>query len=777
MPQRIFWLGMHKVLKTTELRQLRSMGYEVFNPAYISPIYDQSADRRVDFDQPTTLDPDVFGKLISYDFFYRPISEEIGDILNSHFDVAIVTINGLWLREFLKVYRGRVLYRVYGQHFSLARQLAELGLLETLVSREDFTIVPFAAESVEFEEAWFQDLIAEPVPYQIPDDVFDTPFRWDAGDLRPEIATSFPNIENAYYAAAYAHFARRFEESVFKIYGPQRSTPPDHRIVGTLPRRAFLDHLRRSSGYYYDFSDSVCYLPPIEMMQMGGPVVCAPGSLLARFFPPGAPNVSFGVVDAKEKLKRLLDGDHGFAHELVSAQEPVRRRYDRALVQEAFARTFSRLLDAPAGSAPLAVSEGGRLRLGRDGAAARPSRRVLLALHMDGLYVYQDGAALAFEGIPRVMDFLARALCSAEDLGVLISTTRRGLAATMDYFRKVLPAGKVDFIVIDEGDTAETKIRARLRLVRDIDADPTITSVVVPHYYLFPEFLICRKRMVMTIFDYYPHLMPGHVFDISRERDAENKRVGVALSRLCSTLLTASEFTRRYLPEAGFGRTDPVTPIHVFPLPVLGVGRVAELTAAENRQVLRMIGPSPFIFYPTANRPNKAMGDLARIFAQMRLTRPELRLVLTCDLNSVPGVRQVFEQLDVVEHIVFLHRVSEGMLSWLYANARALCATSVLEGNFPPQVSEALHYRTPVVSTRLPQIEDELGDAADGLLLCRPHDIHDFVAALERCLGQRDVVLEQQERARAKLLEIKTTERFRERVLEAFPEAWAEPAR
>ena len=57
---RVFWLGMHHVLKPTELRRLRELGFEVFCPAYLSPLFDQSADLSVDRQQYTTLPSEVF---------------------------------------------------------------------------------------------------------------------------------------------------------------------------------------------------------------------------------------------------------------------------------------------------------------------------------------------------------------------------------------------------------------------------------------------------------------------------------------------------------------------------------------------------------------------------------------------------------------------------------------------------------------------------------------------------------------------------------------------
>ena len=234
--RRVFWLGAHKVLKRTELRALRALGLEVFNPAYLSPVYDQSADLVLDRDQPSTLPPDVFAALLRHDFFYRPIEPGIAELLNAYFDAAIVTINPDWLRELLAVFKGQVIYRVYGQPYSLSETLVHNRMWDTLIARPGFTVVPFAAESVEHEHRWFLDLCQPAVPYQIPEDTFAFSGTWAAAAHRPEIATSIPNVQNPYYAAAYDAFNARFPHRLFRIYGPQRQVPADSRIVGALAR-------------------------------------------------------------------------------------------------------------------------------------------------------------------------------------------------------------------------------------------------------------------------------------------------------------------------------------------------------------------------------------------------------------------------------------------------------------------------------------------------------------------------------------------------------------
>src|SRR5205823_5769956 len=110
-PARIFWLGAHQLLVNTELARLRQLGYEVFNPPYLSHVLDQSALTSWNRGQPSTLPPDVFERLASYNFFYNTLDPEIADILNDYFDAVIVTIVARWVMEILRVFRGPILFR------------------------------------------------------------------------------------------------------------------------------------------------------------------------------------------------------------------------------------------------------------------------------------------------------------------------------------------------------------------------------------------------------------------------------------------------------------------------------------------------------------------------------------------------------------------------------------------------------------------------------------------------------------------------------------------
>jgi glycosyltransferase involved in cell wall biosynthesis len=741
-PKRVFWLGMHKVLKPTELKRLRGLGVEVFNPAYISPIYDQSADLTVDLDQPTTLPKHVFRKLMAHNFFYTEVPDSIAEILNEYFDCAIITISADWLKSFVSAFRGQIIYRVYGQHFSLSQKMIDIGLWTPLVEREAFSIVPFARESIQNEHQWFVDMCTHVAPYQIPDDVFEHSGRWARTEHRREIATSIPNIQNPYFEAAYQSFQHNYKQKLFKIYGPQRATPNDSRIVGRLERQEFLSCLAESSAFFYDYKDDVCYLPPIEMMEIGGPVVYARGSLLDRFFGGRGPGSAEDPVEAAKKLKWLLNGDKAFADEIISAQEPVRQRYDRAIVGPIFDTVFSELLSQE--DRPPAVARQETLIVGPIGKA--PSRKVVIPLHVDGLFGHERGRAYAFEGIPRVVDIVVDTLVSFSDVDVIVSCTALSAPIVYDFFREHIQKGRVSLYVIPRApDVSEEQADLnRLQFIEDINKRDDVAVLLVPHYYLFPEALLSKHPLALYLPDYFPHLMPELVFDMTPEKDAENKRVGVAIAEAARAILTNSNFTKRYLPDAGFVEPD-AKKVVVAPLPFLGTKRAGQLDGDEARMIEERVGARQFLFYPTANRPNKQIDFLLRLFTALRATRPGLALVLTCSLGTYAPAAEAARRYGVENEIIFLPRASEGVLKWLYEHAAALCLTSTLEGNFPPQVLEALNYSTPIVATRLPTITEILGERADQLLLCRPRNLDDFIAGVNEALEQPDQVKARQE--------------------------------
>lgn len=347
-PKRIFWLGMHKVLTQTELPRLRQLGFEVYNPPYLSNVEDQSA--IVDWKAaPTTLPEDVHLKLSTTNFFYQPIPGEIAEILNEYFDAVIVTINPSWLKHFMDAYKGRVIYRVYGQPYSLTQELTNNGAVIGIFDRENFWFCPHTEYTLDIED----DLLLERmriVPYCLTQDVFPLKDQWAFNAEDSAVGLLCPRAADIqYYKDSYKYLDHFFPGDGFKIFGAQIVTLEDPRIVGTLERNEFLRQFSRLRGFVYHYSEpTVCYLPPIEFMTIGGPVVFQSGSLLARYFSGRkVPGMAKDVDELVLLSKRLCKGDQGFIREVIESQDDVRKLYNPDYVWPRFDEAFREMLNDP----------------------------------------------------------------------------------------------------------------------------------------------------------------------------------------------------------------------------------------------------------------------------------------------------------------------------------------------------------------------------------------------------------------------------------------------
>ena len=197
--KRLFWLGMHKVLTKTELPRLRQLGYEVFNPPYLSTIYDQSANMEWDKDQPSTLPAEVFQRLSQYNFFYNHIEPEIAELLNTYFDAVLVTISPHWLAPVLNTFRKKIIYRTYGQTYQICAHLDRVCVSSSICwKRSEFYFVPFAEETLLGEHRWLTDRCTI-VPYTLPDDIYGYENTWEHIEHNGEIMVNVPNIDHPYY--------------------------------------------------------------------------------------------------------------------------------------------------------------------------------------------------------------------------------------------------------------------------------------------------------------------------------------------------------------------------------------------------------------------------------------------------------------------------------------------------------------------------------------------------------------------------------------------------
>lgn len=426
---RVFFLSAHKILIKTELVRLRELGYEVFCPRYFARSRaHQSLTTAWEHDQKSTLPPDVFRELAAIDFFERPLSRRAAALLNEHFSTVIVTSDPGWLVEVLRHFRGRIIFRTYGQVVLLSDFLFARDAMRPILERDDFWFVPHADEAIATEHAWLKERLRV-VPYVPSADALHVKDTWSPQEAKDrEIMVACPNLANPYYLAHYRYLKREFSAPHYRYYGVQMGRTEDPQIVGTLGPDDYFARFGRVAGFLYTYRDpTVCFLPPIEMMLAGGPVVFLSGSLLCRQMPADAPGRARDENEARHLCDRLLAGDRVFAGSIVASQRALTERFLPERVWPAFDAAFRELL-GPEGT-----------NRGRPVFAAR--------LNPGATWVVADGSGIAFgEGgyqadgramraLPALADEAARL---ADEGDVIVAARRDELQHVYGYFSRRL---------------------------------------------------------------------------------------------------------------------------------------------------------------------------------------------------------------------------------------------------------------------------------------------------------------------------------------------------
>jgi glycosyltransferase involved in cell wall biosynthesis len=865
---RIFWLGMHKILVRTELPRLRSLGYEVFTPPYLSPIVDQSAELNWERDQVSTLPKEIFEKLSKYNFFYNSIDRELAEILNSYFDVVIVTINSTWLASIVKVFKKKIIFRTYGQPEILAIELKNLGVFEQIAERDNFFFVPHSIETVQDEHTWLASR-ATVVPYALTDDTFKFQDTYDLNmPKKKEIMLSCPNIDNPMYREHFLYLKENYSNPIFRYYGVQLRKVNDSQIIGTISRETLIQSFQNSAGYLYNFKNPrVCYLPPIEMMIVGGPVVFLTGSLLDRISDSNSPGRAKDDFEADQICQKLAKGDLGLAKEIISYQEKVRSFYSPNTVWPIFDKVFNNLLNdkIKQEASPLTSLSTGK-------------KHIYLLHHFSGQPIsFNEGKYSAFEGIPRVMRVVAESLKKQSNIEFIITCRKDQLDLFHGYFTQNAVTSNIRFLPIDrlpiqqvflfrilsktlkwvkllriklknnrhnesgllqapaEVQKPKTKaekleqvfigarrskpvllahiketilfcgvvflplvqialisvkkakiffgvtinkiiqdakgyykivlqVYARQLYLEVINKDQNCHSVIVPHYYLFPEAIQIDKPIALYLPDYIPHFFEEtNDFNL----DAKTWQIGKAIADKAHKIFSNSHFTKNYLPETKLAVDS--SKIEVFYLPNLNSSHSdnSSIDIEFTNEVLEIkekLAGAPFIFYPTQARPSKNLSFLLEVFSELRKIKPEYKLLLT-DLTSDSKALRTYKKLKLRSSVVIAPRIANCTLEWLYRKADVLTFTSLIEGNFPTQIYEALEYNTPIVATKLPLITERLKDQSDLLLLVEPRNKTEFIEKLIYCIGHPGEIRAKQKMARDIIASQSTFEAFTKGIL------------
>jgi glycosyltransferase involved in cell wall biosynthesis len=823
--KRIFWLGMHKVLVETELKRLRILGYEVFNPPYLSSIVDQSA--VLDWKPPSnsTLPQEIIAVLAKTNFFYDAISPEIGEILNQYFGTVIVTINLNWLKNILRVYHGKLIYRVYGQPYALSRDFTKHYVLDLITEREDFWFCPHHEKTLLIEDEWIKRLNIRIIPYCVTDDVIALQDSWYRLENHNNIGFMCPRVlDNTYYRRHYDHLKCYFTDEKIKIFGAQVIPVNDLQIVGTLERKEFLTQLLELRGFIYHYSDrAVCYLPPIEFMMLGGPVLFLKDSLLSSYFEEiPAPGEARNMAVLSVLAEQLRRGDNKLTNEIIESQQKVRMLYHPSYVWPIFDKAITEIvklnIPAPAANIICKTKKKYAHQVNLD-----TEKSILIPFHQLGANIERDKQLnyYSVEGILRVMNLMVNTLIK-DSKTIVVTSHRQDLGKIYSFFAQhIEDHSKLKVLIIENNSIFFKKIKKSLSKVKAIllkeinrkiklllsipkiknfidylskiknfitylcinfiknfiaylHTNPIKKFIDSPYiravnkdasisHVVIPHYSLFpeMQKIKKPIFMYLPDYMP-HFYKGSVEMGDQWawRRIGKKLTNKAKLIFTNSEFTRNYLPNSKL----KVKKEKIVSFPLAYLNTVQEEDDNYNIQEFMKSMPPLFVFYPTRNRPSKRLGDFSEI---IRIVNH--RLQANGEKRRIYGVLTApFRPSVLNKYLLILPTLSNQLLAAVYKQAAALLFTSENEGNFPTQINEAFCLGTPVIATNIPQITDELGEYSHALQLVPVGNCMKFAGSVLYTVDNRERVLRNQQKVREYALQHFSYERFSTEFLAIF---------
>lgn len=816
--KRIFCLSMHKKLVKIEIERLRILGYEVFEPPYLKkPISYQTTvwDWKQQSSSGSTLPLEALTILAKTNFFASFIPQLAAEILNQYFGTILVVGNQIWLKNILEVYRGKIIYRVHGQPYSLSQDLVNHSILDLIIERENFWFCPHHEKALLIEDLWLTRLNTRIIPCCLPNDIIRLQDTWEFKESYDTcIGLICPNIlNNPFSYRYYGDIQRYFSGEQFKVFGTQVVTVPDPLVLGTLERKDFLAHFIKLHSFVYHYTESAfCHLAPIEFMTLGGPVLFQKGSLLSAYFenmsaPGEAKDIKMLTMRAKQLLKKHACT---LSNEIIDSQKKVRMLYHPNYVWPIFDKVIMEILGsnipAPAEKIIYNINKETAYNLDID-----TEKSILIPFHHFGCSVVKDKETSYHmpEGIFRVINLMVKALID-NDKTIIITSYRRDFGKVHGFFAQQISNYSKIKILILENKNIYSRIKCKIKLslkknifltkiiykikfflkeniflkkailsykfffnlinnslfssyVSTVNKSKSISHVIVPHYYTFPETFNIKKPIFLYIPDYLPHFYPKSLDMGSHWTWRLN---GKKLANKAKLILTNSEFTRNYLPETKL----KVIKEKIIKIPLSYLNQIQKVDDGAILEEFIKSLPPLFVFYPTRVRPSKRLNDFSET---VRIVNN--RLQASDEKRRVYGVLTTPFTPDVPnEYLISLPTLPDKTLAEIYKRATALLFTSENEGNFPTQINEALYLNIPIIATNIPQITDELVEKSNALQLVEVGNCIKFADAVLYTMNNRALVLATQQITREFAIKNFSYERFSTQLLAIFFENYTD---
>jgi glycosyltransferase involved in cell wall biosynthesis len=244
-------------------------------------------------------------------------------------------------------------------------------------------------------------------------------------------------------------------------------------------------------------------------------------------------------------------------------------------------------------------------------------------------------------------------------------------------------------------------------------------------WFLTPSFHRTELPYIYTVWDLQHRMQPWFPEVASYGRGYfRDKSFSRAIAR-ATTVVVPNEAGREQLTHL-----YSILPDRVLMLPEPTPSFALEASAERGTGVLRKYGLTDnYLFYPAQLWPHK---NHVNLLAATKLLKERSGIVLSLvfvggDQGNEAHIRAMADDWKLSEQLYLLGHVSREDLIGLYRNALALTYMSFIgPSNLPPL--EAFALGCPVIASRIPGAQEQMGDAA---LLVDPTDIEGLAAAIE----------------------------------------------
>ena len=347
MKKRILWLLNHTTLRDFEIPMLTEMGFEVFTPKiYQWEFGDLSASVTYEYDKTLTIPQEALQILNEVDFYQETVPEEVVNIMNTYFDIAIFGAFTAQVKMLVRTFKGTLIFQAFGRdgeqsYTDLFAYLCGVSFLDEIKGLGNRFWFGASYENLaEVECDYFKRQFVY-LPIGLKKDTVNR--IWVGGDQRilfigPKIMT------NTYYKEVYRHFKKNFGDIPHVVGGAQMiPVTNDPAVLGFVPKKEFdynMSHL--AAMYYHSREPRHLHYHPLEAVANGMPLVFMAGGLLDQLGGKNLPGRCETIAQAHGLLKRLSNGDQALAERMISEQgvllEAFKKDYCKAKWNEFFAK-------------------------------------------------------------------------------------------------------------------------------------------------------------------------------------------------------------------------------------------------------------------------------------------------------------------------------------------------------------------------------------------------------------------------------------------------------